>query len=266
MRRIALFLTLMTLGGLAIAPVASAQYGGAVPMNQTGTGLTFSPGSESLDPTGSVLISSAVIEGMVHGSPINGSIRLEEVRTRVADAGSGSVQGQFTLTDHFGNTLHGDLSGNFTMGPGSTSASGQMVVRGGTGPFTNASGTGSFSENVGEIGASSITLSAPSISMMGIPGSESFGAYPPNFNGIVPAPAYVQPAYVQPAYVQPVPAYYGPANNIDPYYGAYQREAAASAAAAQAAPQIIIIPESEIDPNGVFSNPPRSATTNRNYR
>jgi len=273
MRRFALLATVLALGGLALAPVASAQYGpGVVPMNETAPSVSVQPGSEEMDPTGSVLISTAVLEGAVMGQPISGSLRIEEVRTRVADAGSGSIQGQFTLTDGFGSTLHGDLNGTFTVSGGSTNASGQLTVRGGTGPFTNASGSGSFSEVTSGQGMGSVTLSSSAISMSGMPG----GA-PANFNGLAPgygAPAYVAPAYVQPSYAAPtyvapqtLPGYYASPTYVDPNWGAYQAEAAGRTAAAQATqPQVIIVPvpESEWDPNGVFTNPPRSSATNRN--
>jgi hypothetical protein len=257
-------------------------------MNETATGVTFAPGPETMDPTGSVMISTAVLNGNVVGTPITGTLNIEEVRTRPVEANSGSVEGQFTLTDGFGSTITGDLSGDFTMGPGSTTASGQFFVRGGTGPFTGASGTGTFTVNVGDRTASpsTVTLSSTAFSFGGVPAA-SVSAYP----GIVPPPSYVPaqvappvfaPAYVAPAYVAPpvAPASYtAPGYNglpgYDPNYAAAQAQAAAQAAAqAQAAaaqatqPQVIVVPvpESEWDPNGVLDRPARSSATNRNYR
>jgi hypothetical protein len=265
MRRIAISLSMVVLGALALAPIAGAQYGppGVVAMNETSSNVSFAPGSESLDPTGSVLITTAVMTGGVVGSPINGSLHIEEVRTRTVDAGSGSVQGQFTLTDNFGSTISGDLSGNFSMAPGSTTASGQFTIRGGTGPFTGATGSGSFSSTVSEpgVGPSIVTLSSPSISFGGVPAATS--QYP----GYVPPPSYA-PAYVSPPSYT-APSYtWGSNGYVDPNYAAAQAQAAAQAAAAQAQPQVIIVPvpESEWDPNGVFDRPARSSSTNRNYR
>ncbi len=218
MRRLAAFLAALICSGFALAPGAGAQgITGpmALPLQETGTSVSFTPGQENTDPTNSVIISTAVYEGSVTGSPIIGGFRVEEVRTRPVDAGSGSVEGQFTLQDRSGSTIYGDISGDFTLAPGSTSASGQFTIRGGTGAFATISGTGTFSTTVQDAGPAPggtaiVSFTSDSISMNGLPGPERipFGG---GFNGLVPGslpPGYTPPSYA--AIYGPPPSYVGP--------------------------------------------------------
>jgi hypothetical protein len=274
-------------------------------MNQTAQGVTFSQQSESMDPTGSVVISTAVIDGNVMGSPINGRLRIEEVRTRPAETNSGSIEGQFTITDGFGNTIQGDMSGDYTLGPGSSNATGQFTIRGGTGPFATASGTGTFTETISEpgMGPSVVTFTGSSVGTAQLQGVSGPPGYP--YNGIMP-PGYIPPApsnvNLERAYAEAqaaavnnglvpgttlvpnttfvpnngfAPGYVPPSTSGAYYDRAYAESqarsnaaAAAAQAAAQSAPNVILvpIPESEWDPNGVFDRPARSANSNRNYR
>jgi len=233
MRRIATILTTLTLSALLLTPVASAQYygPGSTPMNGSASGMSFTPGSDSMDPTGSVSITSGVLDGPIMGTPITGGLHIEEVRTRPVDAPNGSVQGQFTIADGFGNSIAGDLGGTFTVGQAGTNANGTFNVTSGTGRYAGASGSGTFTETVSDpsLGGAAVTFSSAAISLGGLPGvvpspfpgvlpgaSASAAAFNSNGlanglpnglangfgNGLLPATTYSQP-YLTPSYYDP---------------------------------------------------------------
>jgi hypothetical protein len=185
MRRIATILTTLTLSALLLTPVASAQYygPGSTPMNGSASGMSFTPGSDSTDPTGSVSITSGVLDGPIMGTPITGGLHIEEVRTRPVDAPNGSVQGQFTIADGFGNSIAGDLGGTFTVGQAGTNANGTFTVTSGTGRYAGASGSGTFTETVSDpsLGGAAVTFSSAAISLGGLP-----GVVPGPFPGVLP--------------------------------------------------------------------------------
>ena len=173
MRRIAMTLTTLTLSALLLTSVASAQYYGSTPMNGSAAGVSFTLGSETMDPTNSVTITSGVLDGPIMGTPITGGLHIEEVRIRAVDAPTGSLSGQFTIADGYGNSIAGDLNGSFSVGPLGTNANGSFNVTSGTGRFVGASGSGSFSESVSDPsgGGASVTFSSAAISVNGLPGA-----------------------------------------------------------------------------------------------
>src|SRR4051812_33324101 len=112
----------IVVAALLVAPLlattpAAAQVGA---FSESAAATSFAPAADS-----------ASWDGSVSGSPLNGSIHVDESR-----GPGGSMQGQFTLVDPGGSTITGSLGGSFSMAPSGSSASGSYTISGGTGAFT----------------------------------------------------------------------------------------------------------------------------------
>jgi len=145
---------------LLVAPLVAAYPAFAqapTGFSQTATATAFAPLGGGADSYG-VVGDGGVAQGVVSGSPINGSFALQEARSRSADGTSGTVQGSFTMTDAAGNSISGTMSGSFTMGAGGSNGLGSYSITGGTGAFAGVSGSGSFSEAFGGDGAPTLNF------------------------------------------------------------------------------------------------------------
>jgi hypothetical protein len=187
---------LLMLGALLVAPLlAVAPAAAQAPFSATATGTSFtaSPGSV----IGASVTESASWDGSVSGSPLNGSIHVDETRSHGVEAASGSMSAQFTMTDGGGSSISGSLNGQFWADPNGSSAQGSYTISGGTGAFAGVSGSGSFSQAIGMGGGPSLTLS-------GVLSGPAYPYAPAGVYAIPQAPVY-SPSYAPGAVYQQGP-------------------------------------------------------------
>jgi len=149
MRLVAVIGAMLLMSALPAAS-AFAQQGypgvGQSTFNLTADSTSFTPSPPTPDGRGNIA-EMATSSGNLSGSPFSGTFQVQEVRLHSpADGSSGTVQGQFTLRDGSGNTISGNLSGDYSVAASSSSASGQYTITGGTGAYAGAMGSGSFTE------------------------------------------------------------------------------------------------------------------------
>jgi hypothetical protein len=177
---------------LAFAPAAFAQ---SLAFSETAVTTAFSTGGQVVDGYGQ-MSQTLILDGSVSGTPINGASHVQEDRFLPAGAIEGPLQGSFTLQDAAGNTISGNLSGQFNASTGGDAATGQFTISGGTGVFTGASGSGDFQEGIPTPGAAPVlTLSGGAFAANLYPSVPVYPEVIPSYT-VVPSQTYVQPDVV----------------------------------------------------------------------
>ncbi len=173
----------LVLPGLIAGPASAQYYPAPQGFSATATATSFAPETPNVDQVGNYL-EAATSGGTVQGSHINGTFTSEETRYSAVNSPAGTIQGSFNLMDANGSSIYGSLNGQYAMGAVGTTAQGQFTITGGSGIYAGASGSGSFTEQLGGPGG------APVLSLSG----QLFGqaAY---------APYQYTPAQYVPAYV-----------------------------------------------------------------
>ena len=103
----------------------------------------FTQGAVVSDRAGNHWYNDSVYTGTLSGTPIgSGTFRVDANFFTAANASTSSVAGTFVDTDTSGNTITADFSGTVDS---SNNATGNFVIRSGTGSYANIRGQGSFS-------------------------------------------------------------------------------------------------------------------------
>jgi len=147
MRRIAIIGAMLVTSLWPVGSAFAQQFPGVGPgsFTQTADATSFVPTPATPDGQGNIL-EGAAADGNLSGSPLSGTFHVQETRAHSVDGLTGTVQGQFTFRDGAGNTLYGTTSGQFLVGPTSSSADGEFTISGGSGAYAGAMGSGSFTE------------------------------------------------------------------------------------------------------------------------